>query len=84
MKIFFFEEAKMRYITDRNVTFLNHLQPLFIRTLHTPRTIQYHVKNLKQVNLMAFLGFLSIGFSNNTNSKTPTFKHSHIIIKLGD
>jgi len=28
--------------------------------------------------------FWSIGFSNNTNSRTPTFKHSHITIKLGD
>jgi len=32
------------------ITFLNHLQPFFIRTLHTPKTIQYHVKNLKQSN----------------------------------
>ena len=27
-----------------------HLQPLFITTLHTPRTIQQHVKKLKQAN----------------------------------
>jgi len=61
---------------------------LFSLELYT-RLEQYNtkLKNLKQGNYdhhNTIPGFFwSIGFSNNTNSWTPTFKHPHNTIKLG-